>query len=217
MAGPGRPRTVNLSRYSCPNLQCPDHHKTNANNLVSDGTYQTRTGAQQKMHCLTCGTRFSSHPPGPLGNRYLHETTIALALVLLANGIPINRVAYVTCTTENTLTTWLKRIARDPDRFTPLLLTHPHLDPAKLDALLAAVREGRLRQQAARWIWRTRKDPEFAERMAIFHIPEHPLPADVRKKYGIMAFQFPRRRPKPSPAPPRSRLRRAAPSQTNDS
>jgi transposase-like protein len=74
---------------ACPNKDCEDYGKIENENVVGNGTYQSKNGPVQKYFCKTCSKSFTSHANTILHDLRTDETTVFLALKMILKGMNI--------------------------------------------------------------------------------------------------------------------------------
>ena len=86
---------------SCPNEKCRKYGRTGGDNIIANGTYETKSGVVRKYICKECGRVFNDRT----GTAYqgIHTTSSKFDLVMacVANGFSVRRTAHVVgCSTK---------------------------------------------------------------------------------------------------------------------
>ena len=74
-----------LSRFCCPNSQCPDHGKRGAANLTETGRHGPDK-SRRMLRCRTCKARFSERKGTPLFRSHLTREKATDLLAHIAEG-----------------------------------------------------------------------------------------------------------------------------------
>ena len=70
----------------CTNHACSLHGKTKQGNIVSNGTYSTKSGRVRKFICRNCGNVFNDRTGTVFSDLRTAEDKVILALKLLLNS-----------------------------------------------------------------------------------------------------------------------------------
>ncbi len=162
----GRPRSIDLSAYHCPNPRCPNA-SSGKQNLVAHGTYRTAAGEElRRITCRTCNTTFSSHPTRR-PRQHISNKTINYAIFLLTKGLPISLAAEIAHASPGTIKAALNRIAHNFGASLDLRIQELAINGKELELLLESVRNNQLRQRAIEWNRRKRQDATFTGEIRI--------------------------------------------------
>ena len=97
---------------SCPNEGCKKYGRTDGDNIIANGTYQTKAGTVRKFKCKECGRVFNDRT----GTAYqgIHTTGEKFDLVMacIANGFTVRRTAEVVGISTKTVVEWTKKGGR---------------------------------------------------------------------------------------------------------
>lgn len=142
----------------CPNPACTLHGKTGKGNIVSNGTYRTKSGSITfKFICKECKKSFCSRSDSVFYDLKISEDKILLAFKLLVKGMPIREVADVLNVKRDTVRHWLAVASENSNKIDILLKKQIKVSQASLDALWAFAKKNDLRKRAAIW-HETKKD-----------------------------------------------------------
>jgi transposase-like protein len=124
----------------CPNKECPDYGKAQANptpkNIKKSG--KTAQG-RQRYQCLTCGQTFVETKGTLFYRRRTPEKEILDTLASVAEGSRVSSLARTTGHKEDTIAEWLKAAAEQAAAVEEVLLADYQLKRGQLDALWSYV------------------------------------------------------------------------------
>lgn len=127
---------------ACPNPRCTCRGKRGLGNVVSNGTYRTRsTGRARLFLCRACGKAFSSRTGTAFFGLRTPKRTILLGLRLLAEGLGLRGTARVLEVKLDTVRGWLALAARHCDQVSQLLLRELKLSQVQVDELWTFVKK----------------------------------------------------------------------------
>jgi len=127
---------------ACPNPRCKRSGKTGLGNVVSNGTYRTRsTGKARLFLCRACGKAFSSRTGTAFFGLRTPKRTILLGLRLLAEGLGLRGTARVLEVKLDTVRGWLAMAAQHCDHVSRLLLRELRLSQVQVDELWTFVKK----------------------------------------------------------------------------
>ena len=130
------------SDIPCPNLKCKDHGKKGLANVVSNGTYQTRsTGKARRFLCRTCGKAFSSRTGAAFFDLRSPKKRILMGLRLLAEGLGLRGTSRVLEIKLDTIRKWLAVAALHCEQVSDLLLRELKLSQVQVDELWTFVKK----------------------------------------------------------------------------
>ena len=130
------------SDVACPNPKCKDHGKKGLANIVSNGTYRTRsTGRARLFLCRTCGKAFSSRTGTAFFDLRSPKKTILMGLRLLAEGLGLRGTSRVLEIKLDTIRRWLAVAALHCDQVNDMLLRDLKLSQVQVDELWTLVKK----------------------------------------------------------------------------
>ncbi len=146
---------VKSKTEACTNPKCILYGKTGKNNIISNGTYQTKKGIPgHRFQCKECGKSFCSRTGTFFYDFRSPEEKVLRALILLAKGVPLLRVAKLLGVKFDTIRQWLEFASQHNEKIDAILINEPDISRIDLDALWAFARTKSLRQRAL--IYRTK-------------------------------------------------------------
>jgi transposase-like protein len=131
---------------SCTNHTCGLYGKTKQGNIVSNGTYSTKSGRVRKFICRTCGNVFNDRTGTVFFDLRTAEDKVILALKLLIKGMSVRGIAEVLGSKPDTVLSWLRRAAEHSEEVDAFLLRDLKVSKVELDELWTFVKKKRLRE-----------------------------------------------------------------------
>ena len=127
---------------ACPNPKCKHHRKKGLANVVSNGTYRTRsTGKARLFLCRTCGKAFSSRTDTAFFDLRSPKKNILMGLRLLAEGLGLRGTSRVLEIKLDTIRRWLAVAALHCEQVSDLLLRDLKLSQVQVDELWTFVKK----------------------------------------------------------------------------
>lgn len=127
---------------ACPTPRCNCRGKTGLGNVVSNGTYRTRsTGKARLFLCRACGKAFSSRTGTVFFGLRTRKRTVLLGLRLLAEGLGLRGTARVLEVKLDTVRGWLALAAHHCEHVSHLLLRELRLSQVQVDELWTFVKK----------------------------------------------------------------------------
>jgi transposase-like protein len=130
------------SDITCPNPKCKHRGKKGLGNVVSNGTYQTRsTGKARLFLCRTCGKAFSSRTGTAFFDLRSRKKKILMGLRLLAEGLGLRATSRVLEIKLDTIRKWLAVAALHCEQVSDMLLRDLKLSQVQVDELWTFVKK----------------------------------------------------------------------------
>jgi len=127
---------------ACPNPRCKRGGKTGLGNVVSNGTYRTRsTGKARLFLCRACGKAFSSRTGTAFFGLRTPKQTVLLGLRLLAEGLGLRGTARALEVKLDTVRGWLAAAAQQCESVSQMLLRELKLSQVQVDELWTFVKK----------------------------------------------------------------------------
>ena len=127
---------------SCPNPKCKRYGQKGFGNVVSNGTYRTRsTGKARLFLCRTCGKAFSSRSGTTFFNLRTPKKKVLMGLQLLAEGLGLRGTSRVLETKLDTARRWLAVAALHCEQVSVMLLRDLKLSQVQMDELWTFVKK----------------------------------------------------------------------------
>jgi len=127
---------------SCPNPNCKHHAKKGLGNVVSNGTYRTRsTGKARLFLCRTCGKAFSSRTGTAFFGLRSPKKKVLMGLKLLAEGLGLRGTSRVLEVKLDTIRGWLSTAALHCEQVSNMLLRDLRLSQVQVDELWTFVKK----------------------------------------------------------------------------
>ncbi|MBU1054907.1 MAG: hypothetical protein KKC46_13930 [Proteobacteria bacterium] len=134
----------------CPNPECTMYGKKGRGNIVSNGTYKTKTGfISKRFICKECSKSFCSRSNTLFYDLRSSEDKVLIALKLLVKGMSLRSVAEVLKVKLDTVRHWLKVAAEDSENINIILKKEMKVSQAQLDKLWDFTQKKALRKRAA--------------------------------------------------------------------
>jgi transposase-like protein len=130
----------------CTNHACSVYGKTRQGNIVSNGTYPTKSGRIRKFICRSCGKIFNGRTGTVFFDLRTSEEKVILALKLLLKGMSVRGIAEVLGSKPDTILSWLRRAAEHSEEVDAFLLRDLKVSKVELDELWTFVKKKRLRE-----------------------------------------------------------------------
>jgi len=134
-----------IGNVGCPNENCRHFAKTNAGNIVSNGTYPTKSGRLHKYMCRVCGAVFCERISTAFYDIRSHEEKVILALKLILQGMSLRAVSHVLEVKLDTVRFWLTRSAAHAEQVNEVLVKEIKVNKVELDELWSFVRKKNFR------------------------------------------------------------------------
>jgi transposase-like protein len=134
-----------FANVACPNEKCKHFNKTTAGNIVSNGTYPTKSGRLHKYICRACGAVFCERKHTAFYDIRSHEDKVILALKLILQGMSLRSVSNVLEVKLDTVRFWLTRSATHAEQVNEVLIKEIKVNKVELDELWSFVRKKNFR------------------------------------------------------------------------
>jgi transposase-like protein len=120
----------------CPNDQCSNAGKTDADNIIRYG----KTGnGRQRYRCKTCGKTFSETTGTIFSGKRTPKDEIIETLALVAEGTRVASLSRVKGYKESTIRNWLQQAAEHAEEVENALMSEYEIDQGQLDGLWSYV------------------------------------------------------------------------------
>ena len=127
---------------TCPNPKCKHHGNKGLANVVSNGTYRTRSAGKVRLFlCRTCGKAFSSRTGTAFFDLRTPKKRILIGLQLLAEGLGLRRTSHVLRIKLDTIRRWLAVSALHCEQVSDMLLQDLKLSQVQVDELWTFVKK----------------------------------------------------------------------------
>jgi len=127
---------------ACPNPKCKYHGNKGLGNVVSNGTYRTRsTGKARLFVCRTCGKAFSSRSGTAFFDLRSPKKKVLMGLRLLAEGLGLRGTSRVLDIKLDTVRRWLATAALHCEQVNDMLLRDLKLSQVQVDELWTFVKK----------------------------------------------------------------------------
>ena len=133
-----KPQFTNIA---CPNEQCDLYGLKGQDNVIGNGTYESRGGKTRKYKCKHCGRVFNDHTGSYFSNLRKNEETILLALKMAMKGMSIEAVAEVLEIQAATVTRWLALASEQCDKVNNSLMKNLDVTKIEMDELWVIVKK----------------------------------------------------------------------------
>jgi len=134
-----------VADVACPNEKCNHCHKTNTGNVVSNGTYPTKSGRLHKYICRVCGAVFCERKSTAFYDIRSDKGKVILALKLILQGMSLRAVSQVLEVKLDTVRFWLTRSATHAEQVNKVLVKEIKVNKVELDELWSFVRKKNFR------------------------------------------------------------------------
>jgi len=127
---------------TCPNPRCKQYGKKGLGNVVSNGTYRTRsTGRARLFLCRTCGKAFSSRSGTAFFDLRSPRKKVLMGLRLLAEGLGLRGTSRVLEIKLDTIRRWLATAALHCEQVSDMLVRDLNLSQVQVDELWTFVKK----------------------------------------------------------------------------
>ena len=139
---------------ACPNELCSDYGKAGNENIVGNGTYQTKNGKVRKYICRTCSKNFNDRTNTAFYDLRTEDETFILALKMVVKGVSLRNIADILGVKLDTVRGWLRKAAKHSEEVNRVLLKDLKVDKVELDELWTFVKK----KQFRKWTSKVMKD-----------------------------------------------------------
>jgi transposase-like protein len=127
---------------TCPNAKCKQYGKKGLGNVVSNGTYRTKsTGKARLFLCRTCGKAFSSRTGTAFFDLRSPRKKVLMGLRLLAEGLGLRSTSRVLEIKLDTIRRWLATAALHCEQVSDMLVQDLNLSQVQVDELWTFVKK----------------------------------------------------------------------------
>jgi transposase-like protein len=127
---------------TCPNPKCKQYGKKGLGNVVSNGTYRTRsTGKARLFLCRACGKAFSSRSGTAFFDLRTPRRKVLMGLRLLAEGLGLRGTSRVLEIKLDTIRRWLATAALHCEQVSDMLVRDLNLSQVQVDELWTFVKK----------------------------------------------------------------------------
>jgi transposase-like protein len=127
---------------TCPNPKCKQYGKKGLGNVVSNGTYRTRsTGKARLFLCRTCGKAFSSRSGTAFFDLRSPRKKVLMGLRLLTEGLGLRGTSRVLEIKLDTIRRWLATAALHCEQVSDMLVRDLNLSQVQVDELWTFVKK----------------------------------------------------------------------------
>ena len=127
---------------ACPNPKCRRHGQKGLGNVVSNGTYRTRsTGKARLFLCRTCGKAFSSRTGTAFFDLRSPKKKVLKGLQMLAEGLGLRGTSRVLEVKLDTIRRWLAVSASHCEQVSDMLVRDLNLSQVQVDELWTFVKK----------------------------------------------------------------------------
>ncbi len=122
----------------CPNDQCSDAGKTDADNIIR---YGTTGNGRQRYRCKTCGKTFSETTGTIFSGKHTPKDEIIETIAFVTEGARVASLSRVKGYKESTIRNWLRQAAEHAEEVEHALMSEYEVDRGQLDGLWSYVGE----------------------------------------------------------------------------
>jgi transposase-like protein len=134
-----KPKYLNIT---CANPKCKQFGKKGFGNVISNGTYRTRsTGKARLFLCRTCGKAFSSRSGTAFFDLRSPRKKVLMGLRLLAEGLGLRGTSRVLEIKLDTIRRWLATAALHCEQVSDMLVRDLNLSQVQVDELWTFVKK----------------------------------------------------------------------------
>jgi transposase-like protein len=127
---------------TCLNPKCKQYGKKGLGNVVSNGTYRTRsTGKARLFLCRACGKAFSSRSGTAFFDLRSPRKKVLMGLRLLAEGLGLRGTSRVLEIKLDTIRRWLATAALHCEQVSDMLVRDLNLSQVQVDELWTFVKK----------------------------------------------------------------------------
>jgi transposase-like protein len=127
---------------TCPNPKCRQYGKKGLGNVVSNGTYRTKsTGKARLFLCRSCGKAFSSRTGTAFFDLRSPRKKVLMGLRLLAEGLGLRSTSRVLEIKLDTIRRWLATAALHCEQVSDMLVRDLNLSQVQVDELWTFVKK----------------------------------------------------------------------------
>ncbi|MBU4009833.1 MAG: helix-turn-helix domain-containing protein [Proteobacteria bacterium] len=146
---PGEKKCIKSKTEVCTNPKCTFYTEKGKDNIVSNGTYQTKEGTlRRRFLCRECGKSFCSRTETLFYDIRSSEEKVLNAIIFLVKGMSVQGVAKLLGVKFETIRRWLDVAAAHSDKINKMLINEPDISLTELDNLWTFVKTNTLRQRA---------------------------------------------------------------------
>jgi len=120
---------------TCTNRKCDKYGETGDENIVANGTYETRSGTVRKYICKHCGTVFNDRTGTAVYDLRTDDEVIMDALKLAVSGMSIRAISRKLKVNQETIRRWLVRAADHSEDVETVLMRTVRVSKVELDEM----------------------------------------------------------------------------------
>ena len=135
-----------FENIACPNEECGQYGKLGQNNIVGNGTYQTKSGPVRKYICRSCGRVFCDRTNTAFFDMRTKDEKILIALKMVIRGMSLRSIAEILNVKLDTVRGWLAKAAEHSDEVNKILLKDLKISRVELDELWTFVKKKQFRE-----------------------------------------------------------------------
>jgi transposase-like protein len=120
---------------TCTNRKCDRYGETGGENIVANGTYQTKSGTVRKYICKECGTVFNDRTGTAIYDLRTNDETVMGALKLAVSGMSIRAISRNLKVNQETIRRWLERAADHSEDVETVLMRYVRISKVELDEM----------------------------------------------------------------------------------
>ncbi len=133
-------KKANNRNQPCPNKSCDRHGLKNQGNIISIGTYMTKSGKRRIFKCGECGETFSETRDTVFYDLRTPEDKVMTALKMIPVRVSLSGISFVLGVTEETVLMWPGRAYEKAGEINSALLTELPVTEVQPDEMQSFVR-----------------------------------------------------------------------------
>jgi Transposase and inactivated derivatives len=120
---------------SCTNRKCDKYGRAGGDNIVANGTYETKSGTVRKYICRECGIVFNDRTGTAIFDLRTNDETIMKSLQLAVSGMSIRAISRNLKVNQETIRRWLERAADHSEDVETALMRKVNVSKVELDEM----------------------------------------------------------------------------------
>jgi len=120
---------------TCTNRRCDMYGEFGSDNIVVNGTYETKSGTVRKYICRHCGKVFNDRTGTAVYDLKTNDEVIMNALKLAVSGMSVCAISRNLKVNQETIRRWLKRAADHSEDVETVLMRKVSVTKVELDEM----------------------------------------------------------------------------------
>jgi len=124
-----------FTNVTCTNRKCDKYGRTGEDNIIANGTYETKSGTVRKYICKHCGTVFNDRTGTAIYDLRTDDEVVMKALKSAVSGMSIRAISRDLKVNQETIRRWLVRAADHSEDVETVLMRKVNVTKVELDEM----------------------------------------------------------------------------------